>query len=129
MEATQTNEAGTLNTQPNYSEDDNKHTLIFVKSHTLGEDSKGRTKLDLKFSPEETKQVIEELAKIKDRAKIQIHIGETSAFLFVKEVMTMEEVRAARTAAGKSNFRPNGGGFKPAVGSQAVKDKISKMTK
>lgn len=129
MEATQTNEAGTLNTQqPNYSEDDNKHTLIFVKSHTLGEDSKGRTKLDLKFSPEETKQVIAELAKIKDRAKIQIHIGETSAFLFVKEVMTMEEVRAARTAAGKSNIRPNNG-FKPAVGSQAVRDKISKMTK
>lgn len=60
--------------------------LIFVKSHSSGLDSKGRNKLDLRFSEEETKTIIEELGKIKARAKIQIHYSDNTAFLFIKEV-------------------------------------------
>lgn len=77
-----------------------KDTIIFVKAVGVGEDSKQRQKIDLRFSEEETLQLIIELAKIKSRAKLQIHLGEgeygPTAFLYVKEVMTMEEVRAAK---------------------------------
>lgn len=63
-----------------------KDTLIFVKSKSVGEDSKGRTKLDLRFSEDETKQLLSEMAKIKERVKLQIHYSEETAFVFVKEV-------------------------------------------
>jgi len=98
-------------------------TLIFVKSHSVGEDSKGRQKVDLRFSEEETKQIIAELGKIKSRAKIQVHIGETSAFLFVKEV----QERGASFGAGKKGA--SGNGYKPATGGADVRAKLAGMKK
>lgn len=62
-----------------------KDTLIFVKSKSLGEDSKGRTKLDLRFSEEATEQIKAELAKC-SKVKFQIHYSEDNAFIFVKQV-------------------------------------------
>lgn len=79
-----------------------KDTLIFVKSKSVGEDSKGRTKLDLRFSEEETKQIIEELGKIKARVKLQIHYSDETAFLFVKEVQEKGET-FSKKAATKQN--------------------------
>jgi len=95
--------------------------LIFVKSHNVGEDSKGRYKLDLRFSEEETKMIIEELGKVKSRAKIQIHVGETSAFLFIKEV----QERGA--FFNKKPMTGGGNGYKPATGGADVKAKIASM--
>lgn len=79
-----------------------KDTLIFVKSKSVGEDSKGRTKLDLRFSEEETKQIIEELGKIKARVKLQIHYSDETAFLFVKEVQEKGEVFSKKASAPKA---------------------------
>lgn len=82
-----------------------KDTLIFVKSKSVGTDSKGRTKLDLRFSAEETQQILAELAKIKERVKLQIHYSDDTAFLFVKEVQERGETfvkKAATSAPGKS---------------------------
>lgn len=77
--------------------------LIFVKSSSVGEDSKGRTKLDLRFSEEETSQLREELSKISSRAKLQIHYTETGAFLFVKEVQAPGSMlNKAATSTGKN---------------------------
>lgn len=87
--------------------------LIFVKSASKGEDSKGREKLDLRFSEEETASLIEELGKIQKQAKLQIHIGEgkfgPSVFLFVKEVQDnpafggAKKVEATSATASKIN--------------------------
>lgn len=89
-----------------------KDTLIFVKSKSVGEDSKGRTKVDLRFSEEETKQILAEMAKIKARVKLQIHYSDDTAFLFVKEVQERGETfvkkagaapKAASVASGTSS--------------------------
>lgn len=80
MQTTATTEVGATTPQ------ESTEKLIFVKSHSSGTDSKGRNKLDLRFSEEETKMVIEELGKIKSRAKIQLHYSDNTAFLFIKEV-------------------------------------------
>lgn len=76
--------------QTNETQQQADSKLIFVKSASKGEDSKGREKLDLRFSEEETASLKEELSKIEGKAKLQIHIGEgkygPSVFLFVKEV-------------------------------------------
>ena len=108
------------NTQQNEAD---TSTLIFVKSHSVGEDSKGRQKVDLRFSEEETKQIIAELSKIKSRAKIQVHIGETSAFLFVKEV----QERGASFGPNKKSA--GGNGYKPATGGADVRAKLAGMKK
>lgn len=79
-----------------------KDTLIFVKSKSVGEDSKGRTKLDLRFSEEETKQIIEELGKIKARVKLQIHYSDDTAFLFVKEVQEKGETFVKKAVSPKA---------------------------
>lgn len=71
---------------------ESNETLIFVKSHGVGLDSKGRQKVDLRLSEEETATLISELAKIKKRAKLQIHIGESTAFMFIKEVQPKGEM-------------------------------------
>lgn len=76
--------------QTNETQQQADSKLIFVKSASKGEDQKGREKLDLRFSEEETATLKEELSKIESKAKLQIHIGEgkygPSVFLFVKEV-------------------------------------------
>lgn len=101
--------------------DQAKDTLIFVKSKSVGQDSKGRTKVDLRFSESETAQIKEELAKINSRVKLQIHIDleeeQSSAFIFIKEV---QEKGAAF------------GAKKPAFGSKtsanpAVSDKVAAL--
>jgi len=79
-----------------------KDTLIFVKSKSVGTDSKGRTKLDLRFSAEETQQILAELAKIKERVKLQIHFSEETAFLFVKEVQEKGETFVKKAASPKA---------------------------
>lgn len=76
-------------------------TLIFVKSSSYGVDSKGRDKLDLRFSEEETATLKEELSKINSKAKLQIHINQEgkygpSVFLFVKEVGEMPANKNSR---------------------------------
>lgn len=79
-----------------------KDTLIFVKSKSVGTDSKGRTKVDLRFSAEETQQIIEELSKIKERVKIQLHYNDDTAFIFVKEVQERGET-FSKKATGKTS--------------------------
>lgn len=80
--------------------------LIFVRSSSKGEDSKGREKLDLRFSEEETASLKEELSKIEGKAKLQIHIGEgkygPSVFLFVKEVQDAPAFVAKNPTANQS---------------------------
>lgn len=80
--------------------------LIFVKAASKGEDSKGREKLDLRFSEEETATLKEELSKIEGRAKLQIHIGEgtygPSVFLFVKEVQEAPAYSSKKQQGGAS---------------------------
>lgn len=83
-----------------------KDTLIFVKSKSVGTDSKGRTKLDLRFSAEETQQILAELAKIKERVKLQIHYSDDTAFLFVKEVQERGETFVKKASNGS---KPAGG--------------------
>jgi hypothetical protein len=102
--------------------------LIFVKSHSVGEDSKGRQKFDLRLSEEETQQLISELGKIKSRAKIQVHIGETSAFMFVKEVQERGAAFGAKKTSG-SVSTGNGGGYKPRTSGDDVKSKLAAMKK
>ena len=92
--------------------------LICVKSASLGEDSKGRMKIDLRFSDEETESLKEELSKVSSRAKFQIHLSEEgkygpSVFLFIKEVST--EKPAFNKAATNSNSK-----------SKSVIDKLKK---
>lgn len=96
--------------------------LLFVKATSVGEDSKGRQKIDLRFSEEETVALKEELSKIEGRAKLQIHVGEgqygPSAFLFVKTVQ--EKADGARS----------GGGFKKSSAPSSVTtDKIAALKK
>lgn len=71
-----------------------KNPIVFAKSASVGEDSKGRQKIDLRFDEETTKLLIEELGKT-SKAKLQIHLGEgqygPSAFMFVKEVQEMSQ--------------------------------------
>lgn len=94
-----------------------KDVMIFTKSASVGVDSKGREKVDLRFTDEQTKQLIAELTG-KTAAKLQIHIGEgqygPSAFLFVKEVQE-------RSAGG-----PQKKGAGPSAG---TKDKIAALKK
>ncbi len=66
-------------------QDDGK--LIFCKSHSVGTDKKGRNKLDLRFSEEETQAILAEFKKIDKRVKLQVHFEDGgTAFMFVKEV-------------------------------------------
>lgn len=99
-----------------------KDVLIFVKSKSVGQDSKGRTKVDLRFSESETAQIKEELAKINSRVKLQIHIDledeQSSAFIFIKEV---QEKGAAFAPKKSSNF-----GAKAAT-NPAVSDKVAAL--
>jgi hypothetical protein len=95
-----------------------KNTIIFAKSASVGEDSKGRQKIDVRLDEETTKLLKEELSKT-TKAKIQLHLGEgqygPSAFMFVKEVQE-------RQSGG-------GGSFKKPSASSAVKSKIEGLKK
>lgn len=92
------------------SEEQEKNTIVFAKSASVGEDSKGRQKIDLRLDEETTKVLKEELSKT-TKAKLQIHLSEgqfgPSAFMFVKEVQERQA-----------------GGFKKPGASSAVKSKI-----
>lgn len=98
-----------------------KDTLIFVKSKSVGQDSKGRTKVDLRFSESETAQIKEELAKINSRVKLQIHIDleeeQSSAFIFIKEV----QEKGAAFGTKKPAFGPK------TSASPAVSDKVAAL--
>jgi hypothetical protein len=91
-----------------------QNTLIFVKSHSVGTDSKGREKIDLRFSEDESKQIREELSKFTGRIKLQVHIGETSAFMFVKEVQEKGEafIKGAPKAGLSANTKAKLAAFK-----------------
>lgn len=96
--------------------DQSTDKLLFVKATSVGEDSKGRQKIDLRLSIEETEALRQELAN-KSRAKIQLHIGEgtygPTAFFFVKEVQ--EKVAGA------------GGGYQKPAATKASVNTASKI--
>jgi hypothetical protein len=98
--------------------------LIFVSSSSIGEDSKGRQKVDLRFNEEETQAVLEELTKIKEagkRLKLQVHIGEQTAFMFVKEVMSRQEAAAKKQAAVSAGVSAPGAAKQSKIAALAAK--------
>lgn len=68
--------------------------IIFTKTVLKGVSKAGRDRVQLLLSEEQTKQLLEEVSKIKTRAKIDIHLYEQegprgafdTGFFFVKEI-------------------------------------------
>jgi hypothetical protein len=86
-----------------------KEQIIFTKSVKRGLDSKDREMIGLILDEEQTKQLIEELGKIQSRAKVQIHLYESTSnqgrkfdagFFFVKEVQEAPTGAAPQRASG-----------------------------
>ena len=68
--------------------------IIFTKTVLKGVSKAGRDRVQLLLSEEDTKKLMEDVSKIKTRAKIDIHLYEQegprgtfdTAFFFVKEI-------------------------------------------
>ena len=99
--------------------------VIFSKSTSVKEDSKGRNQLSLLLSEDETKQLTEAIAQINTlgaRAKLQIHFTEDNSFFFIKEVQPKGATFTKKAGVG-------GGGYKPKTGGADVAAKLAAMKK
>jgi leucyl aminopeptidase (aminopeptidase T) len=81
--------------------------IIFTKTVLKGVSKAGRDRVQLLLSEEQTKTLMEEVAKLKVRGKIDIHLYEQegprgafdTGFFFIKEVQEGPSFGAAKKAA------------------------------
>jgi hypothetical protein len=100
--------------------------MIFSKSSGIGEDNKGRTKVHLLLSDEESKMLAESVNLLVSggkRVKIQIHLTDDNAFFFIKEVQPKGAAFSKKASTGGAS------GYKPATGGNDVRSKIAGMKK
>lgn len=91
----------------NEQTNDTGEQIIFTKTVLKGVSKAGRERIQLLLSEEQTKQLLEEVSKIKSRAKIDMHLYEQegprgafdTGFFFVKEIQEGPSFGGAKKSA------------------------------
>ena len=95
----------------NEQTNDTGEQIIFTKTVLKGVSKAGRDRIQLLLSEEQTKQLLEEVSKIKSRAKIDMHLYEQegpsgafdTGFFFVKEIQERPFAKKSGAPAAKSS--------------------------